>query len=236
MDLVNELKSLWKNDQYSIHKVKAHRKFSEATSSEDAWAILANHIADRSADAALQNESPEVSGLAENICEYKSEHFKKLRAVLVYILELNMLRMKLQRENKENLNPRIHGIAIHSAGSISNEVQADPYAEAFQKLLNWNPLGYETWFQEPLHDRVKDACSLGRSIAQTFWLWLQQLKWPTRCRNSWVWLHLRLGYFLLRIGNQFWVELSGAFPHPIKSRWPGNHLRPIWIWWCSTTS
>ena len=221
MDLVNELKSLWKNDQYSIHKVKAHRKFSEATSSEDAWAILANHIADRSADAALQNESPEVSGLAENICEYKSEHFKKLRAVLVYILELNMLRMKLQRENKENLNPRIHGIAIHSAGSIPNEMQADPYAEAFQKLLNWNPLGYETWFQEPLHDRVKDACSLGRSIAQTFWLWLQQLKWPQDAETAEYDFTSDWGISYLELVIGFGLSCQVLFPIPLN---PGDRV------------
>lgn len=145
---------------------------------EDAWAILANHVADRSADAALQNEFPEVQNLAADICEHNLQQFQKLRFVLVYILELNLLRMKLLQEKKPAVNPKIHGVALDRGNQATGEQTHDPYSAAFQKLLDWNPQGYESIFSDHLPEQVKDACSLGRSIAQTFWLWLQQIQWP----------------------------------------------------------
>ena len=221
MDLVDKLKQVWKVGQYAIHKVKAHRNFAQSSNDEDAWAILANHVADRSADAALQNEIPEIRMLAEDICEHKVQQFQKLRFVLVYILELNLLRMKLQREKQTDVNPRIHGIALETEQSGPLEAPSDPYAIAFQKLMDWNPNGYVTLFDEPLPVCVQDACSLGRSIAQTFWIWWQKIQWPPDAETAEYDFTSDWGISYLELVISFGLSCQVLFPIPIN---PGERI------------
>ncbi len=66
-DMVSHLKNLWDPNKFCIRKIKAHRKISEARNLDDLWCLLANHMADRAAACALNNEFLDVKILANDI-------------------------------------------------------------------------------------------------------------------------------------------------------------------------
>ena len=66
-DLVSRLQDVWKPNQYKIHKLKSHRSIGEASDSRDLWCLIANHLVDRAAGAALDREVGEIKHMAQRI-------------------------------------------------------------------------------------------------------------------------------------------------------------------------
>ncbi len=106
-DLISNLADLWDSSKHRIFKVKAHRKFEEATDEEDLWTIIGNHWADQAAAAAILKVNSESTQTAENAVSFEQKEGFNLRCVLRYLIDLNIQQMKFNQNQPKEQPSRV---------------------------------------------------------------------------------------------------------------------------------
>ena len=170
-DLVRILRSIWKSDRHQIKKIKAHRDVADATSEDDLWGMVANHMADRAASKSLDTELEEVQTMANQIYKFNLQEFQMLRKVLLYIAEVNEARVQFLKNPTNNNTPERNG--------DTNNDDLDIHEIAFRELSQWNPLGCECINAGLLDTYIAHACGAGPNAAMQVWKWVSLLKWPS---------------------------------------------------------
>ena len=174
-DMVSHLKNLWDPNKFCIRKIKAHRKISEARNLDDLWCLLANHMADRAAACALNNEFLDVKILANDIHRFNQEEFVRLRYVYRYLADFNLEHIRLRKEKRLNNHEEVVG---SREAPISQEVPEDIYHQAFEVLTLWNPNDYHPIDFGECDHNMAQTCGVGGNTAVQAWKWLQTLHWP----------------------------------------------------------
>ena len=172
-DLVSQLQDVWKPSQYKVHKLKSHRKIEEAVDSCDLWCLIANHLVDRAATAALNREVGEIQIMATRISDFQHQEYIRLRQVYRYLADLNTKRLGLQKENKQNQ-------LVFQNTEGNHELQnMDIYEASYFMMVGWS---HESYVSLPIGEwklNVVQACGIGGNTASQLWKWIQLLRWPT---------------------------------------------------------
>ena len=174
-DLVSKLKQLWNSDKFQICKIKAHRRLSDAHDQDDLWNLLANHLADRAASQALQNEFLDVKILADDIHQYNQQEYVRLRRVYRFLADLNIENIRIRKEERNKNHEEVVGEVLQSQ---EQDEQGDIFVHAFRNLTNWKPENYHSLEIGPCDTEMAQACGAGANSAIQVWNWLQTLQWP----------------------------------------------------------
>ena len=190
LDLVLQLTKLWDPNVHCCFKVKAHRNVTDASDYQDAWHIVANHMADRAANTSLSGDDQTIIDTSRNVAEHNKEEYCKLRMHYLYIIELAKYRMKLINDQKSAGEVKLHFLAGENPpeNEVNQQQQIVDIDEAFQQVCNklaiWNNASYQSMTFPEISPHVLNACSSGKNIASLFWNWLNLLQWPEEvCAN-----------------------------------------------------
>lgn len=100
-DLIKILVDKWKPSTHSIIKVKAHLNLHETSHINTKWDTISNHVVDRVAARALENDSSELRDAAHKVAQFKALERKRLKQVYEYIVDLNASKMAIERNSKQ---------------------------------------------------------------------------------------------------------------------------------------
>ena len=174
-DMISILKQLWNPHKFQINKIKAHRRICDAENEDDLWHLLANHMVDRAAASALNNELLDIKILANDIHKFNQEEFVRLRHVYRYLADFNVEHIRLRKETHLNNHEAVVG---NQGGIPSENEQFDVYQTALESLTNWNPDNYRPFFIEDCDLDMAKMCGAGVNAAVQVWSWLKTLSWP----------------------------------------------------------
>lgn len=105
-DLVSLLADVWDKNRFSIRKIKSHRHFASAVSTDDFWQVLGNHCADIAASTALAHAPAPLLIQAKQIFEFHQKEKLMLQKVLDFLIALNRLRIQVLHE-QDQIDPQL---------------------------------------------------------------------------------------------------------------------------------
>ena len=183
-DIVLQLAELWDNELHHCFKVKAHRKIVDARDHEDAWKIVANHMADRAANHSLGCEDQTVIETASAVAEFNRKEFCQLKAHYIYVIELAKYRMKLLNEQKSAGEVKFHFLSGEGSNEGANQQPqelvniTDIHQQVCDTLSTVNNPTYRSLDLPEVSQHILEACSVGANVTCMFWKWLNLLQWP----------------------------------------------------------
>jgi hypothetical protein len=135
------------------------------------------------ATTALNILPSDTQKLSDEIHSFQVEEEKKLSSVFEYVAQLNRERTaacteisKSKVDHNRNLNPPKKP-QQQEGGIFDTDAMGQ---EAVDFALRCAPAGYSTLATFEVHDEVFASCLQGESVGKAFFLWAQQLQWPTK--------------------------------------------------------
>lgn len=220
IDLIQDLADTWRDDLFSMTKVKSHRSFHDAKSHDDLWYIAGNFCADLAATSAFKVVPGELRSLADQIFKHVKDEEQRLRDVFSFLACINKVRCEaVHKHEKEHGKPSMQipkSLTSQQDGNNPSLFNASAMGDdALQFMMNFNPDGYQKQHVEQVDDAIFASSLQGANVAKATFLWLQTLEWPANVDDSdprdWgiSWFELAVSFYLYT-GFRFPIKVSGA--------------------------
>ena len=172
LDLLHLLKEVWFSE-VRVEKVKSHQDPLQWTDRRQQWTQLGNVAADKSCAQALSADMSIVTEMVDSIAEEQSEQVTLLRAVFVYLLELNAATQQLLDKQKDSA-----ALSSSDPGDRGGTDAAQSFPD--QALAEWVQCRRQWSRTPPLplpRDDVFHYNSWGPAFTWRVWSWAQTLSW-----------------------------------------------------------
>eukprot|EP00438_Fugacium_kawagutii_P035317 Skav206907 [mRNA] locus=scaffold808:181434:185012:+ [translate_table: standard] len=197
-DLVIRLWHAIQKGTHQFHKVKAHALDQQDDDLITRYHKIGNHIADRTANLAMQSQNPHITKLANKLAEHHAQARTHLEQYYRMLLAMFKHRAILDAEDKPEVNRAV----------------VERVHEAYVQDL----IGYtipDPWHPPPIQYNDIQYTSWGPTLSQQLATWMNQVKWPSQQADTGhqtlgvTWVELALS-FILTIGTLIPVKRKGS--------------------------
>lgn len=217
MDIIQRLRTFWKNDLGQVVKVEAHQDISSMMDSEQKWHAIGNEVADMAAKKARDNEIDDVIRASSRLRSHDDESTRQLGDLFRYLADLPRYRLQLldQQKSQEESEPvKDHVGFLDAFGQ-----------HAVDYLGKWQPDTVTALPWSCPDDSIFQAISSGAVFAKHVWFWLHTLRWSDeqskRPSTDWgvSWLELVINF-----------RLVTRCDIPIMMEWDHATASAEWLW------
>ena len=127
MDIIQRLRTFWRNDLGTVVKVKAHQDPSLLINMEQKWHAMGNDLADRTAKAARDNDMDDVLRLSRILRQHNDVSFAESMCLWEFFKEISRFRLHLLDQKQPSNDPaqfRLRATFIDAFGQAAVEYLA----------------------------------------------------------------------------------------------------------------